>query len=285
MTDTILPHELPHALERGPASMRILSLDCFDTLLWRDCYAPSDLFAGLAHVTTGQRVVAETNARKAALHLRRSNEVTIETIYEHAMPNATDRVRAAAVAAELETEARTCFAFAPTVELMRRAKAQGMKVIIVSDTYLSVDQLRDLIAAAAGEEVAGLIDRIFVSSEAGLSKSQGLLAKVIKKMKCKPGEILHIGDNKVADYDGARALGVPALHLLQFDAQLEQQFRFERNCQQIITNASPAQTRDGIGGSARGQMPQRAILAQHAPQISDPATRLGFNVRGPVFPA
>ena len=38
-------------------------------------------------------------------HPRRSNEVTIETIYEHAMPNTTNRMRAEAVAAELETEA------------------------------------------------------------------------------------------------------------------------------------------------------------------------------------
>ncbi|WP_163071714.1 hypothetical protein, partial [Acinetobacter baumannii] len=67
-----------------------------------------------------------------------------------------------------------CFAFAPTVALMRAAKAKGIETIIVSDTYLDEKQLRGLIAAAAGEEVAGLIGRIFCSSFHGKAKGEGL---------------------------------------------------------------------------------------------------------------
>ena len=59
MTDTILPHELPIALERAPQGIEVLSLDCFDTLLWRDCHAPTDLFGELDAVSTGQRIVGE----------------------------------------------------------------------------------------------------------------------------------------------------------------------------------------------------------------------------------
>ena len=39
--------ELPTLLERAPASVRYLSLDCFDTLLWRNTVAPRDVFAEL----------------------------------------------------------------------------------------------------------------------------------------------------------------------------------------------------------------------------------------------
>jgi len=274
MTQTILPHELPTALSYGSANMSVLSLDCFDTLLWRDCYSPSDIFASLPGLTTGQRIVGETRARKAQATLRNSTEVGLRAIYDEAMPNATDVSRDAAIAAELSEEKRACFAFEPTVELMRTAKAQGHKVIIVSDTYLDANQLLDLIEQAAGDEVAGLIDRVFASSQAGVSKAQGLLAKVLKAMKCKPDEVLHIGDNKIADFHGAQALNIPALHLVQFGEEARQRFKFERATQQLIGEA-PRDT--------RGLMPHRAVLSRDEPQTADPAKRLGLTVLGPVF--
>lgn len=43
MSTTILPHQLPQALNDVPG-VTTLSLDCFDTLLWRDVHRPVDLF-------------------------------------------------------------------------------------------------------------------------------------------------------------------------------------------------------------------------------------------------
>ncbi len=276
MTDTILPHELPNALERAPQGIEVLSLDCFDTLLWRDCHAPTDLFGELDTVGTGQRIVGEQNARKAEATLRKRSEVGLAEIYTHAMPNADATAREAAIAAELKAEARACFAFEPTVELMRAAKAAGLKVIIVSDTYLDASQLSQLIARAAGEEVAELIDRVFASSEVGISKSQGLLAKALKAVRCNPQKVLHIGDNVKADYEASRALGVPALHLVQFSDIAKQRLRFERASEQIAGERS-----DGI----RALQPHRALIARDEPQCDDPAEGLGYTVLGPVFHA
>ncbi|QUL36917.1 HAD family hydrolase [Erythrobacter sp. JK5] len=276
MTDTILPHELPHALDRAPAGIRVLSLDCFDTLLWRDCHAPADLFGELGEPTTGQRMGGEAQARKAETTWNRRSEVTLPAIYAHALPGADDTQLHAAIARELAAEARACFAFAPTVDLMRAARARGIRVAIVSDTYLDADQLRDLIATAAGEEVAGLIDTIIVSSTAGISKTQGLLAHALKAARCRAHEVLHIGDNLRADYEGARALGIPALHLVQFGDAAARRLRFERACRQLAGEA-----RQGI----RGLQPHRALLARDEPVIADPARRLGFAVLGPLFHA
>lgn len=188
MTQTILPHELPHALDRAPANVKVLSLDCFDTLLWRDCHSPRDLFAGLESVLPMQRSAAEANARKAEYARRQRNEVGLQAIYGHALPNGDPHSLANASAEELALEARTCFAFEPTVALMREAKSRGLKVIIVSDTYLDARELIGLIEEAAGKEVADLIDRVFASSEIGISKSEGLLAKALKAVKCKNTE-------------------------------------------------------------------------------------------------
>ncbi|UAB78734.1 HAD family hydrolase [Erythrobacter sp. SCSIO 43205] len=272
--ETIRPHEMPLALQRAGEGVKVLSLDCFDTLLWRDCYEPSDVFAALPDLSVAQRLVAEKHARKAELALRKRNEVSIEAIYAQGLPNAGRVTREDAVAAELQAEMDSCFAFAPTVELMKEAKARGLTTIIVSDTYLSARQLRSLIEQAAGEEVAGLIDKIFVSSEAGISKSEGLLAKALQAIKAKPTDVLHIGDNKVADYEASRALGVPALHLLQFSETAKQRLRFERSCQQMIGDA---------GAGVRALMPHRATLANEEPQVSESAQRLGLTVLGPVF--
>ncbi|MEL7198179.1 MAG: HAD family hydrolase [Pseudomonadota bacterium] len=276
MTETILPHELPSALGQAPAGIKVLSLDCFDTLLWRDCHLPSDLFSGLEKVLPMQRSAAEAFVRKAEFTRRNRSEVGLGAIYDHAMPNADSAAISAAITDELDLEASTCFAFEPTVELMREAKARGLKVIIVSDTYLDVRQLTNLIRRSAGDEVVGLIDRVFASSQTGISKSEGLLAKALKAVKCKSSEALHIGDNPAADYDASRALGVPARLLLQFTDDARQRLRFERACQSIGSDG-----KTGIGGL---QM-QRALIARDEWALEDPAQRLGYSVLGPVFHA
>ena len=158
-----MPHELPQVLDRY-AGLKVLSLDCFDTLLWRDCHAPVDLFAALPGISTMQRTAGESRARVLARATRDARDVPIDAIYAEVMPQADARTRAAAVAAELAAEARHCHAFAPTVALMHEARRRGLKVIIVSDTYLDQRQLLHLITAAAGDDVAALIDRVFCSS-------------------------------------------------------------------------------------------------------------------------
>ena len=162
MTITIRPNEIATLLNRAPEGVRILSLDCFDTLIWRATHSPQDVFAELGGDggAIEPRVHAEIRARQQRRHIDQRNEVSIEAI--HAELAGADSP--AGVAAELALEARHCFAFAPTVALIDAAKACGLDVVIVSDTYLSEAQLRALIAAAAGHEVAAKIDRIFVSS-------------------------------------------------------------------------------------------------------------------------
>src|SRR3546814_11586229 len=72
---------------------------------------------------------------------------------------------------------------------MRAARANGLGIIIVSDTYLSEPQLRRPIGETAGEEALGLIDRIFCSSEHGLSQGGGLLKPVHKALGVAPAAI------------------------------------------------------------------------------------------------
>lgn len=276
MTDFILPHALPTALD-GRSGVKLLSLDCFDTLLWRDCHAPRDLFAALPGTNMLQRQWAEIRARTAAMVQHRRSEVLIGEIYRELTPNAGKAAIERAIEAELDAEARHCFAFAPTVELMRTAKARGLEVIIVSDTYLDAAQLRRLIARAAGDDVAALIDRVFCSSKYGRGKARGLYEDVLKALKVPAGAILHIGDNRAADVGGVAPFGVQTLHLKQFSEATEQRLRLESSLGTMLRAQQP--------GTLAAEQPHRAALAAGEPRIADPAEALGYSVIGPVFHA
>ncbi|RWK54341.1 MAG: hypothetical protein EOR76_37115 [Mesorhizobium sp.] len=73
--------------------------------------------------------------------------------------------------AEIRTEMDVCFAFSPYVELIRLAHARGIKIIIVSDTYLREDELRRLLARHLPEDVMQAINKIYCSVDYGTSKS------------------------------------------------------------------------------------------------------------------
>lgn len=276
MTHTVLPHEVPALLDKFPDA-RCLSLDCFDTLLWRDCHLPVDLFAGLPGVSRAQRVGAESAARRARVLAGKGSEVSLAEIHARLQPNGSAAERAHAAAEELAAEARHCHGFAPVAALMQAAKGRGMEVVIVSDTYLDSGQLRDLIAAAAGPDVAGLIDQVFCSSKFGLSKGAGLYAQVLKKLRHRPREIVHLGDNFHADVEGVAPLGVNAVHLVQFAEEVRQRLRLEASADALLHPHSAPKV--------RALQPHRAALALADPQCTDDAERLGSAVLGPVFHA
>lgn len=268
------PHQLPSVLDRYPG-IKILSLDCFDTLLWRDCHTPIDLFPALPGAIPMQRVASEMRARMIARANRGALDVTIDAIYESLMPRASARERSEAIAAELATEARHCHAFAPTVALMHEAKARGLKIIVVSDTYFDQKQLLQLITDAAGKDVADLIDRVFCSSSWGKTKAAGLYRDVLARIKARPDQILHIGDNHDADVLGVLPFGVHTLHLAQFEGVASQQFRLESTIAGMLFGQPT--------GRIAVPQPHRAALAIGLPQEQDAARRLGLSTLGPLF--
>ncbi len=272
--DACRPDQLPGVLDWF-SGIKVLSLDCFDTLLWRDSHAPTDVFGALPDLTPYQRVHGEQRARHAARAARGAGDVGIDAIYRAIMPNARDADRTRAIAAELAAEAAYCYGFAPTIALMREARRRGLHVIVVSDTYLNPRQLHDLIARAAGADVAALIDRVFCSSTFGKPKAAGLYGEVLARIKARPGEVLHIGDNRAADVDGVAPFGVNTLHLVQFTARVAQQLRLESAVAALID-----------GHRTRGlhvPQPHRAALAFYAPGLDEGAHVFGFSTLGPVL--
>ena len=269
-----LPHELPDLLDRF-SGLKVLSLDCFDTLLWRDCHSPTDLFALLPGCNPFQRVHGERRARQIARAARGVHDIGIDEIYRTIMPRARDADRARAIAAELDAEVRACYGFAPTIALMRAARQRGLQIILVSDTYFSPKQLHDLVARAAGADVAALIDRVFCSSTYGKPKAAGLYADVLARLKAKPDDILHIGDNHGADVGGVAPFGVHTVHLRQFTERTVQQLRLESAVSALIHGHQ--------GDGLQAPQPHRPALAFATPMQDDAAQHFGFATLGPVL--
>lgn len=268
------PH-IANLLDQAPADVEVLSLDCFDTLLWRNAQAPSDVFAGL-NIEGGAiepRVFAERGARKLQAFHSGRREVSIEVIHGRLNPGADEAAIAASVQQELDLEARHCFGFPPVIALIATAKARGLKVIIVSDSYLSPEQLLGLIARAAGDDVAAMIDRVFTSSAQGMSKAEGLFGPVLTELKVVPSKVLHLGDNPAADLEAPAALGIGSAHLIQFDAVSETRLRHEAIAA-VVLDAATRQT-------VPAMQPHRPLLSLREEQ--DPAFVLGHDVIGPVL--
>ncbi|WP_340317226.1 hydrolase [Rhizorhabdus argentea] len=275
MKISVPARDIPNLLDRAPSGVSVLSLDCFDTLLWRNAQAPSDVFVEL-DIEGGAiepRVMAERSARKAQAFRNRRNEVPIEAIHARLLPPADAEALAASVQAEIDAEAKHCFGFAPVMALIRGAKARGLKVIVVSDTYFSPAQLRDLISRAAGAEIAEAIDRIFTSSEHGISKTEGLFEPVLAAMHVQPGAIFHLGDNLHADQTAPAALGIHSAHFEQFDAGAETRLRHEAMAAVLIDAA----TRQSVAA----MQPHRQLVSLRSEQ--DPAFVLGHDVIGPLL--
>jgi len=275
MKISLSAREIPHLLDRAPDHVTVLSLDCFDTLLWRNAQAPSDVFVdlGIEGGSVEPRVMAERQARRGQAFLNGRNEVSIEAIHDRLVPPGERSKMLQSVERELDAEARHCFGFTPVLALIRAARDRGIKVIIVSDTYLSEKQLRSLIAQTAGEEIAEAIDRIFPSSEYGLSKGEGLFGPVLEALGVAPSQILHVGDNVYADQEAPAALGINSAHFVQFDERTEERLRHEAMAGVMID--------PNVRQTVPANQPHRPLLSLRVED--EPAFVLGHDVIGPML--
>lgn len=260
-----------------------LSLDCFDTLLWRKTVAPTDVFYDLQHtpafkkcgLTAVLRIQAENKARQLAKLLHGTSEVTLRDIYLAHLPTLSNEELTELAHAELLAEKQACFAFNPVLELIRYAHSRGLKIIIVSDTYLTQVELKSLLAHCLPSDVYQLIDTIFCSSEHGVSKSTGLFKKVASQLALSASSILHIGDHPIADFSAAKACKLHALQLRHGDDDVQELLRMQTLAASFL-DASLRHQRSLPS-------PFRAVFALKAHEITTPAALLGYTALGPIL--
>ncbi|ANN60752.1 hypothetical protein EFV37_31920 [Mesorhizobium loti] len=282
----ITAKDIPKALDEFGDSLKVLSLDCFDTLLWRKTATPTDVFAVLADtpiarklgVTPHQRISAAARARRAKHLENASREIDIRDIYRSFTSLSNDE-RELLAEAELRTEMSVCFAFSPYVELIRLAHTRGIKTIVVSDTYFREDELRRLLARHLPADVMQSISKVYCSIDYGTSKSDALFRVVIKESGVHASQLLHIGDNYVADAQVPRKLGVRALHFVPFGREVADFLRLQHAASSLIVFEQAA--------------PDVLILPRYSPfrpvfSVANlhqytPATLIGYMSFGPAL--
>lgn len=215
--------ELHALVESG--DFDVLSLDVFDTFVFREAPRPTDVFFHLAvrlreqgrlwpssspESFVRERIAAEQRARAR----KHGHEVTLEEIWAE-FPGGYFAAggAAAAVEAEIECEARVVRVVPAMRDLASRARTRGLKIAFVSDTYFS----RRAIARFTGFAA----DHVVLSCDHGCPKALGLHRVLLEKCHVPPARILHVGDSHAADVAGPEALGIARFWLRHFPGEYD----------------------------------------------------------------
>ncbi len=217
-------------VKKDLATAKCVSFDCFDTILFRLSDEPTRLF-----VEVGRRLrengalrpsispeafqqlreAAEEQARQEALEKRRTTECSIEEIY--VALGEVVRDPQLGVKTEIETERDFCHCNPTAMALIRHFHSLGLKIAILSDNYLSSQQLASILRHNGVD--LDLVDLVLTSRDAAAAKFEGKLYGVAAaRLGLNPQEMLHIGDSHYADVHGARLARVRGFHYPRNDA-------------------------------------------------------------------
>lgn len=252
-TDSRL-EEVYKLIDSGMISL--LSLDVFDTMLWRKVPDASDIFIILgrklkedgwlidaipAEAFPDLRHAAHkvANIRKKELTSSEVVNVTLQEIYwslHGIFPQITieDMITGKVgiinesdidelVAKEVEIEKQLTQLDINILKLILYANAKNIPCILVSDTYFNLEQLTyllDRIIPKLPKPFLKYIKAIYPSCCYGMNKRNGLLKIAIDEQQVPPENILHIGDNYENDFQIANELGLKAIHYQKYNAEL-----------------------------------------------------------------
>ncbi|MFA7825482.1 hypothetical protein [Aeromonas dhakensis] len=198
-------------------TVKVLSLDAFDTLLRRTCDEPAWVFEEAAKRVSVDmtlplepadyrqcRIEAEKKARK----ISDSDEVTLSEIFD-CLPLG-EKEKRHLMHQELEVEREVLYLDPLMMGLIKRVKQFKKRIIVISDIYLPGIFLTEVIESLLKTDV---VDRVYCSSDVKLTKVTGrLFTYVLAQELLSPSEIIHVGDNKYSDIQGAMMHGISAQH-------------------------------------------------------------------------
>lgn len=243
-----------HAIDAGKCNL--LSLDIFDTLLWRKMPLPADLFlllgkelkadgwlidAVTAECFAELRVLAEriVRAKKALKQGTKTAEINLHEIYwncagifnkisiEQMAKGLKGIINESdvddLVAMEVALEKRLVVFDFNIIALIQHAHLKGVRIALISDTYFERGHIDDLLESAetsSNIKPLSMIEEIFISCEYGCGKKEGLFSTMSDTLQVPPKRILHIGDNFKSDIEPAEKSGMKTLFFPKHDPAL-----------------------------------------------------------------
>ena len=295
------PTHTPDArLERAFAlvaepGVTVLSLDVFDTCLFRRVPDPEDAFPLVARRLAERgslvesinpvafkrlRMAAEARARGARREAGAGVEITLPEVYAQ-VPSRIffDASNEELAAVEVEVERELLVPDLDVLELVRFARERGKRVVGVSDTYFSELELRAFLYPNFNGDAE--LDAVFASSEHGQGKGDRLFDIVLGELGVEPREVVHVGDNKEADVESPRSRGIRAVWFERRPEGLARVLERER----LYLGSEDLGPQGDAGLTAmRGKVLHRRELAE-LPEELRPFWRYGAIALGPAMAA
>ncbi|HZP25597.1 MAG TPA: HAD family hydrolase, partial [Dehalococcoidia bacterium] len=281
-------------------SIKVLSLDVFDTLVWRQVPEPIDAFILMGHrlkeagilsgrasadIFAEERRLAEVRARQKLSAAGQGTEVTLREVYEQLprkLVNAFDFDRL--IENELTVEESLLVPDLDIVALSQAVGRQfGVETVLASDTYFSPQHIQRFLDRHASARVP--IKAIYTSSTHRTGKSQALFPLILEQLDLRPTQVLHIGDNYNADIEGARASGIQAFYLPRHNEAFEGILRREEEARSN-PNREEAAIHPQHGDLGVTALRCRALRRLDGDGLSPeerPFWEFGAGVFGPVF--
>nr|WP_006788311.1 HAD-IA family hydrolase [Thiorhodospira sibirica] len=152
------------------------------------------------------RVDSENEIRKLKQGNENHDNITLSEIY-NLVQNKTNLNAKETETLEYQLELNYCFANPYFQEVISILKNNNKKMIVISDMYLSKEQISGILKTAGYE----FFEDIFVSSEHNKSKKNGNIYESVNE-KFQNKKIIHIGDNFLSDIENARKFGLDAYY-------------------------------------------------------------------------
>lgn len=172
-----------------------ISFDIFDTLVKRDVYKPTDVFALLEKQVQlpgfrYKRVEAEQKARRG----KKGGEVTLDEIYQ-SFDGITSAEAKEYCQREIETEIKVCHRNNQLFSFYREC-VKHKKVVLISDMYLTIDTVKRILSKCGIEGY----EKLYISCEVGVSKHDSELYRfVLNDLGISAERMLHVGNDFVSD--------------------------------------------------------------------------------------
>ena len=197
----------------------VLSLDFFDTLITRSVAQPTHVFAEVERQLISEfgrecmgyarsRIRCEHDVRVRVAATGSLRDITYDEIMQEVQRHYSGAAfleRARHI--EIDSEIAMAQAVPFGQQLADEAQSRGLRVVIVSDNYMSAQHLVRM-AHAAGVTWVQASD-IYVSCEHDAMKHNGSLwRKVVAQLGVPAKKILHVGDHTIPDETEPSKLGI-----------------------------------------------------------------------------
>ncbi len=188
-----------------------IGFDLFDTLLLRPFWRPDDLFCQMEQVLGRVGFAALRSETEDQLRKHRKRELTLQEIYQSIQQKTGESacIIQQWMDLELELEWQYCYPRESGMSLYCAAKEAGKHIAIVTDMYLPLEQIVRMLQKIG----AGDYDTVLLSSQLGFSKANGGIYRYLKRMGIPAKRFLQIGDNRIADVENPRCLGMNGMWL------------------------------------------------------------------------